>query len=680
MLLLEDDAARANRKKTAGVGKASARDIVLRLHRIGLQTVSVAGERAYSPGTLGKIRGGRATLAVNLLDSLRVSPAETLIVAGSGYGGNQLFIEELGKRGFNWVVELPRSAVIATNFHLKGVVASELLASARWKSHEIVSPLTRNIITYAVAHLGRVSLSNGGKGRLFAAQTGAIDGIHQGTIIGLSSVVNATLDDLVRAIGWARWIRPMVRLGERRLFMTRPEQPVLNGRKTNVELPVRSNIKLARQYDELAASNGNRERPEPCSLKGALQSESSVLNVVELFAGAGGMGLGFLLAGDKNTGYRIGFSGEVDPIYAATLRANHSILGRSSSREGVVPEAVEPIDLRSRSSFDVVEDSVRHLGDTHVLIGGPPCQGFSNANRNSWHGANPHNELVDVFLKYVRRIQPRVFLMENVQGIVWTPKSGKSGAELTVVNSIHAQMERAGYLVFPKLLDAVWYGVPQYRSRFFLLGIHRDLGYTPSDFGPWGPYPRPTHGPGTCNPCITVRDAIRDLPRIGNGHHLERIEYCEPLREDLTRNHYLRFIRALSEKHIISDHVTSRHAEYVLERYRRIPQGGNWEDIAEALTNYSDVKRTHSNIYRRLSWEEPSITIGHYRKSMLVHPSQNRGLSLREAARLQSFPDWFRFLGTVNGDPGGLMHKQQQLANAVCPLVTKSLAEFLLRL
>jgi site-specific DNA-cytosine methylase len=118
----------------------------------------------------------------------------------------------------------------------------------------------------------------------------------------------------------------------------------------------------------------------------------------------------------------------------------------------------------------------------------------------------------------------------------------------------------------------------------------------------------------------------------------------------------------------------------VHERYRCIPQGGNWEDITEALTNYSDVERTHSNIYRRLSWREPSITIGHYRKSMLVHPSQNRGLSLREAARLQSFPDWFRFIGTVNGDSGGLMHKQQQLANAVCPLVTKSLAEFLLRL
>jgi len=98
------------------------------------------------------------------------------------------------------------------------------------------------------------------------------------------------------------------------------------------------------------------------------------------------------------------------------------------------------------------------------------------------------------------------------------------------------------------------------------------------------------------------------------------------------------------------------------------------------MTNYADVQRTHSNIYKRLGWDEPSITIGHYRKSMLIHPSQHRGLSLREAARLQSFPDWFRFAGSPNGGQAGLMHKQQQLANAVCPRVTAAVADFILKL
>jgi DNA-cytosine methyltransferase len=522
-------------------------------------------------------------------------------------------------------------------------------------------------------------MADGGRARLFAAQTGAIDGIHQGTIIGLSSATNTRLDYLLHAVGWARWIRPLVRSNERRLLKPLQE-PRASNKKGHVELAARSNIKLARQHDESASSNGNRVSAEFDARKAVLQKESTTLNVVELFAGAGGMGLGFLLTAGKSGRYRLCFSGEVHPVYAATLRSNHAVIARAQKGDQIVPDDVAPIDLRSAKSLATIEESMRPLGDTHVLIGGPPCQGFSNANRNSWHAANPHNELIDVFLKYVRRLGPRVFLMENVQGIIWTQKHGKSDNQPTVVHSIAERMDRAGYLVFPKLLDAVWYGVPQYRSRFFLLGIHRDLGYKRDDFGAWGPFPLPTHGPGTHNVYTTVRNALRDLPRISNGNHMGEMAYAEPLTADLDRNPYLRTLRTHAKRNVISDHVTSRHAEYVLERYRQIPQGGNWEDIAEHLTNYSDVQRTHSNIYRRLSWHEPSITIGHYRKSMLVHPSQNRGLSLREAARLQSFPDWFRFLGTANGSSGGLMHKQQQLANAVCPLVTKSIAEFLLEL
>jgi site-specific DNA-cytosine methylase len=148
----------------------------------------------------------------------------------------------------------------------------------------------------------------------------------------------------------------------------------------------------------------------------------------------------------------------------------------------------------------------------------------------------------------------------------------------------------------------------------------------------------------------------------------------------MARNEFLRYVRDGAEEAAILNHVTSKHADYVIQRYRNIPPGGNWEAIRDDLTNYANVSRTHSNIYRRLRWAEPSVTIGHYRKSMIVHPSQNRGLSLREAARLQSFPDWFCFAGNADGRAGGLVHRQQQLANAVSPLVTKAIAEFLLSL
>ena len=134
---------------------------------------------------------------------------------------------------------------------------------------------------------------------------------------------------------------------------------------------------------------------------------------------------------------------------------------------------------------------------------------------------------------------------------------------------------------------------------------------------------------GTSPPSATAK-AVRLMP------------YRKPDTLTLRRNEFLRLMRSGAPDRTVFDHVTSRHAEYVIDRYRRIPPGGNWEAIANTLTNYTAGERTHSNIYRRLTWDDPSITIGHYRKSMLIHPHQQRGLSLREASRLQSFPDWFQ--------------------------------------
>jgi site-specific DNA-cytosine methylase len=190
----------------------------------------------------------------------------------------------------------------------------------------------------------------------------------------------------------------------------------------------------------------------------------------------------------------------------------------------------------------------------------------------------------------------------------------------------------------------------------------------------------PSHGLSSGSPYTTVRQAISDLPRIANGASDDWLDYTEPSPDTMERNHFLRQMRHGAPRGIITDHIASRHSQYVLDRYRLLRVGQNWKDIVQALTNYTAVERTHSNIYRRLRESGPSITIGHYRKSMIVHPRQCRGLSVREAARLQSFPDWFRFAGTADGRPGGILHKQQQLANAVCPLLSKAIAERLLPL
>lgn len=685
ILLVEDN--------SAGVAPANGNSqVTVRLHRISAAGCEVLAERTYRAGALKRraTGGGKAIVALELIDGVRARRSGTVIAAGPVYGCNTRFLAGLASRGLDYVVEVrPSSQLRRANGAASDgapAPAADLLRDPKWKGLDLAVPNAAAPIQYWAAPLADVKLSDGAIGRLFVAQTGGIPGVHRGTIFGLASNCRAELFDLLRVVGWARWIRPATRREERRSLpapVAQPESRQDADRGVNgTPLTVRANITLARRQDKKAAWRRGALPLHAPSFRGVLASLSPVLNVAELFAGAGGMGLGFLLAAAGQRRYRVVFSGEVNPIFVETLKSNYDALSeqRRGERADHMPERVEPVDLRTSDALHLVRRSFRQAGGVHILIGGPPCQGFSNANRNSWHSANPHNRLIDVFLQYVESLRPPVFLLENVQGILWTPKGGRSSASLSVVEHLARRMVAAGYEVFPKLLDAVWYGVPQYRSRFFLLGLRRDLGYRREDFGQWGPFPLPTHGPGCARPYVTVRDAIADLPRVGNGEDDAEQPYRDPSTKDLRSNPFLEVMRSGARPGVILDHVTSRHAEYVIERYRRIPQGGNWQDIADALTNYADVGRTHSNIYRRLKWNEPSITIGHYRKSMLVHPSQHRGLSLREASRLQSFPDWFRFSGRGNSEKSGIVHKQQQLANAVCPVVTMALAEFILRL
>ncbi len=656
--------------------------VLTRAHRIGREGITVAAERSYVPGGLTKGVHERADLALDLLDS--VSCKGSIVVCGAAHGSNMNFLLGLATRGFDAVVEIRPSCRVGVGPVGRAgevVAATALLDRVRWRDLMVPVPgVDGRSVKYAVGSLGAGRMGSGPEGTFFAALTGGIGGVNPGTVFGFSLVDNPLLEELIETVGWARWIRPLVRRAERpAAFFDAARSNGVEGVPDTAGPRLRANIKLSRSQDEVDAAT-RLTAPRQMPFRHTLATASRLINVVELFAGAGGMGLGFLLAGDRPTRYRLVYSGEVDPIYVATLKANHTALADGILNPGtrLKPATVDPVDLRSEEALDEVARRAEECGGADVLIGGPPCQGFSNSNRNSWHSSNPHNELIDVFLNHAIRLAPRVFLLENVQGIHWTRKSGAPPARWSVLDHIRSRMAAAGYEVFVQLLDAVWYGVPQYRSRFFVLGLHRDLGYDSEDFGPWGPFPHPSHGPGTAREYVTVRDAIRDLPRISNGRSVDHMTYSEPT--EVSDGSFLALMRQGAERGAITDHVTSKHADYVIERYRKIPPGGNWETIADSLTNYTDVNRTHSNIYRRLVWNEPSITIGHYRKSMLVHPSQHRGLSLREAARLQSFPDWFRFAGNVNGDRGGLVHKQQQLANAVCPLVTKAIADFILEL
>jgi len=327
--------------------------------------------------------------------------------------------------------------------------------------------------------------------------------------------------------------------------------------------------------------------------------------------------------------------------------------------------------LRKVESLNV--NAVKRLfqlqqGDLDILMGGPPCQGYSSSNRQaSKETRDELNNMVKSFLDRVQDFSPKMFLLENVQGVTWTASTDEMripSEQLSFIDNeeiadvkdylVHRARE-LGYHIWYSVLDAADFGVPQHRKRFFLFGIRTDLTTDPNirleKF--INPYRTST--------LTTVAQAIEDLPVINNGEHWKGNNY------NPVANGYITMMRSFMNNNVLFDHFTTNHQEYVLERFRNIPEGENWKSIKNIMNTYKNVNKTHSNIYRRLQRNAPSHTISHYRKAMTIHPVQNRGLSFREACRLQSFPDWYRFSGTRES-------AQQQLANAVPPLLSSKVA------
>jgi DNA (cytosine-5)-methyltransferase 1 len=201
------------------------------------------------------------------------------------------------------------------------------------------------------------------------------------------------------------------------------------------------------------------------------------------------------------------------------------------------------------------------------------------------------------------------------------------------------------------------FGVPQVRRRVIVVGSLIKARR------PWSP-PVPCLAPASY---ITVREAISDLPVLRAGASADYLPY----RHSARLSKYQRSMRAAAQECVQGNLMTSNNA-MVIERYKHIKPGKNWESIPlELMGNYADFSRCHTGIYHRLRWNLPSKVIGNYRKNMLIHPSQHRGLSVREAARLQSFPDNYVFLGSIG-------FQQQQVGDAMPPLLAAAVARSLL--
>src|ERR1700691_350664 len=337
---------------------------------------------------------------------------------------------------------------------------------------------------------------------------------------------------------------------------------------------------------------------------------------VDLFSGAGGMSVGALWAGVE-----VRLAVEADECAAATYAKNH--LGVSV--QNTLIQRVRALDLGGRTA-------------PVVIFGGPPCQGFSTSNQRTRSAENEANWLFREYLRIVRQVRPDWVVFENVKGILETEGG-------LFISQISTSLKRAGYSIARWVLNAADYGVPQRRSRLFLIG---SLG---------GKVPPPP--PLVRGRPVTVWEAIGDLPALRNGAGTDTLPYR---RDPLSA--YARRLRGNRTK--CANHLVTNNMPSVLERYGHVPQCGNCGDTRQKLmSNYKDRERCHTGIYRRLDANEPSIVIGNFRKNMLIHPTQNRGLSVREAARLQSFPDWFEFTGSIG-------FQQQQVGNAVPPLLAKA--------
>ena len=338
---------------------------------------------------------------------------------------------------------------------------------------------------------------------------------------------------------------------------------------------------------------------------------------VDIFSGVGGMSLGASMAG-----VNVRFAVEIDKYAAETFMANH-----------------KDVTMLNDNIQNLHEIPPNKTKDTTILFGGPPCQGFSYSNQRTRNKNNTKNWLFKEFVRIAKLWQPDWFILENVSGILHTEK----GFFLEqILNDFHA----IGYTLNYKLCNATDFGVPQKRARFFLVGSKHGITFEFPDL--------------TGQQTITVKDAINDLPSLTNGANFDKLEY-----KTKATSTYAKALRGES-RYSLCNHVT-RNSDLVIERYKHILQGGNWEAIPNHLmSNYKDHSRCHDGIYFRLKEDEPSLVIGNYRKNMLIHPTEDRGLSVREAARLQSFPDWFVFKGSVG-------FQQQQVGNAVPPLLAKAI-------
>lgn len=390
----------------------------------------------------------------------------------------------------------------------------------------------------------------------------------------------------------------------------------------------------------------------------ALSNQSP--RVLDLFAGAGGFSLGFKAAGFKVVG-----ASELDEWASDTIRSNFP------------DEAVLSGDIRKISA----DDFRKKFGEVDVIIGGPPCQGFSIANVGGRKADDPRNTLFREYLRAVKALDPELAIIENVAGLM----TKKTPEKKLYIDIIQEELNQLGYETSVALLHAQDFGVPQIRPRLIIVGSKKALK---------SPFPLQTHfAPPESLSLFTNEQthvplwaAISDLPQIEAREGAEIMEYNRGAENPLQE-----LLRAGSKQ--VLNHRAMKHSARLVSRFAQVAWGGSGADVvgefgAKQRNGDGAGKRFDQNNRRNFP-TRPSHTLPASFYANFIHPISHRNYTPREGARLQTFPDWYRFEGkpTVVSQKllaregrEGEMHLCQynQIGNAVPPLLAYKIAQNLL--
>lgn len=386
------------------------------------------------------------------------------------------------------------------------------------------------------------------------------------------------------------------------------------------------------------------------------------MNVLDLFAGAGGFSLGF-----EQAGFNIYAAIERDEWASETLSKNHK------------NTVVYTIDIEKLSNDFIYKNFVDKNID--VIIGGPPCQGFSIANKNSGDPKDPRNSLFREFIRIVAIVKPKVIVMENVPNLL----KAKNHDSIKVIDIIMEEFQKNGYKGDYKILNSAHYGVPQVRNRLFIIATRDDIDRI--DF-PEQQYLSCGEERNLLNQHLpmapTLWDAISDLPIIHAREGEEIMNYQgEP------QTIFQSMMRDNSD--FIYNHIAMKHSKRLVERFKNMPVGVRFEDIpAELRPRKRGSEGEFGNFYgqnnRRMSPDKQCHTITASFYSNFIHPYLDRNFTPREGARIQSFPDSYRFYGKPTVVSSSLLKKEgrvkenhlgqyNQIGNAVPPLLARAIAE-----